>query len=379
MASKRKHGTQLTMIHLAPFLVRGPVSIVGGRRTLIVGLGLALGLGGIAFVPGGPLHGFGCRHCLVDAVPIGSRGYATGGEFAAHLSRADGSSQVLATIRQPFRRSGCWPGLLPGAAAAAVPLCLATKVSCSCWRCPSFFFLYSAYCTSCARCLGCWRCSPCGCWRRLWAVVVGSGSLGLGRVGCGGSIGAVWAKKALRSGIDRIPWTVRACGEKPGGGSHLRRRVQKSLSTEPGQSCAHAHSADLQTCRPWALGRSGPAAWWAGVNFGAPGGADSINRGVSFFSGVLARVHGWCASAVVHDTGGLGPDAPFLHRLPVPCRSPVCLSCIKAKSYNTRPPADASQLRGHYPRAPARCSSFLQARSRSPRFSQGPLPGSATP
>ena len=122
---------RLTMIHLAPFLVRGPVDVVGGRRTLIVGLGLALGPGGRVLVPGGPLHDFGCRHCLVDVVPIGSRGYATDVDFAAHLSRADGSSQVLATIRGPFRRSGCcssWLSavaprcccVLAGAAAAAV-------------------------------------------------------------------------------------------------------------------------------------------------------------------------------------------------------------------------------------------------------------------
>jgi len=115
------------MIHLAPLLAGGPVGVVGGRRTLIAGLGLALGLGGIGLVPGGPLHGCGCRHCLVDAVPIGSRGYATGVEFAAHLSRADGSSQVLATIRWPFRRSGCCSGWLPGAAAAAVSTRTRTK------------------------------------------------------------------------------------------------------------------------------------------------------------------------------------------------------------------------------------------------------------
>jgi hypothetical protein len=84
---------------------------VGGRCTLIVGLGLVLGPGGFALAPGRPLHGFGCRHCLVGTAPIGSRGYATGVQFAAHLSRADGSSQVLVTIRWRFRRSGCCSGV----------------------------------------------------------------------------------------------------------------------------------------------------------------------------------------------------------------------------------------------------------------------------
>jgi hypothetical protein len=137
VVGKDKNATQLTMIHLAPLLVWGPAGVVGGRCTLIVGPGLALGPGGFAFVAGRPLHGFSCRHCLVDAAPIGSRGYATGVEFAAHLSRADGSSQVLATIRWTFRRSGCWSEcfvvLVPPRGLPELLLC-----------CPSFSFPFPA-------------------------------------------------------------------------------------------------------------------------------------------------------------------------------------------------------------------------------------------
>jgi hypothetical protein len=141
-----KNATQLTMIHLAPLLVGGPAGVVSGRCTLIVGPGLAPGPGGLAFVAGRPFHGFSCRHCLVDAAPIGSRGYATGVEFAAHLSRADGSSQVLATIRWPFRRSGCCGGCFE---VLVPPRCLPALLLC----CPSFPFPFP--CCRCCRCLGC--------------------------------------------------------------------------------------------------------------------------------------------------------------------------------------------------------------------------------
>ena len=97
---------QLTMIHLAPFL-GSPLVVVCGRRALILGFGcLVLGFGGLGLAPSCPLHSSSCRHCLEDAVPIGSRGYAAGVQFVAHLSRADGSSQQLARSRGQFRRSG---------------------------------------------------------------------------------------------------------------------------------------------------------------------------------------------------------------------------------------------------------------------------------
>jgi len=90
------------MIHLAP-LLGGLVLVIGGGRLVILGLGVALGIGVLGLVPGRPLHSFYSRHCLVEPAPIGPRGYATGVEFVAHLSRASGSSQQLETIRSQFR------------------------------------------------------------------------------------------------------------------------------------------------------------------------------------------------------------------------------------------------------------------------------------
>jgi hypothetical protein len=118
------------MIHFAP-LLGGPVRAVGRRCTLIVGLGFVLGPGGSDLAPGRPLHGFGCRHCLVNAAPIGSRGYATGVEFAAHLSRADGSSQVLVTVRWLFRRSGCCSGVSRRCLVLLPALCVPAPNHCS--------------------------------------------------------------------------------------------------------------------------------------------------------------------------------------------------------------------------------------------------------
>lgn len=109
--------------------------VVGRRRMVILGLGVALGLDVLGLIPGGPLHGFGCRHCLVDSSPIGSRGYATGFEFVAHLSRAGGFSQQVATIQCQFRRCS--------AAAGGV---LAVVVLLSRSGFPCFFF--------CALCVG---------------------------------------------------------------------------------------------------------------------------------------------------------------------------------------------------------------------------------
>jgi hypothetical protein len=138
------------MIHLAP-LLGSPVGIVCGWRTPILGLGLALGLGGTAFVPARPLHGFGCRHCLVDAAPIGSCGYATDVEFAAHLSRADGSSQSLETIRGLLRRS---PGACCSvgcAAAAALLPDAAPMLLLSLPKCPRRLGCFAALIGGCAR------------------------------------------------------------------------------------------------------------------------------------------------------------------------------------------------------------------------------------
>lgn len=107
--------------------------VVGGRRMVILGLGVALGLDVLGLIPGGPLHGFGCRHCLVDSSPIGSRGYATGFEFVAHLSRAGGFSQQVATIQCQFRRCS---------AAAGGVLAVVVLLSRSGFPC-FFFFLRS--------------------------------------------------------------------------------------------------------------------------------------------------------------------------------------------------------------------------------------------
>lgn len=86
------------MIDLAPLLGRlvgairsgvasaGTIANRGHTLMMVASLvgGLPFGLGGPVLAPGRPIHGFGCRHCLVGAAPIGSRGYATGVEFAAH-------------------------------------------------------------------------------------------------------------------------------------------------------------------------------------------------------------------------------------------------------------------------------------------------------
>ena len=130
------------MIDLAPFL-RGCVGVLGGGRMVILGPGVAFGLGVLRLVPGGALHGFGCRHnCLVDWAPIGSRGYATGVEFAAHLSKAggfsqcasrrfDGRSDTPASLAWTRLRGLAWPECAPfrggrvhdGAAAAVDSNC----------------------------------------------------------------------------------------------------------------------------------------------------------------------------------------------------------------------------------------------------------------
>ena len=174
------------MIHLAPLLGR-PVGVVCSRRMLIPGRSLALGLEELGVASACPVHGFVCRHCLVDAVPIGSRGYATGVEFVAHLSRADGSSQQFVTIRWRFRRSG-WNLLLLLLFLLARPS-LPTFLLC----CPSFLLslLLAAPAVSAASSDGCgW----------LWSARVA----GLAVVSAGKATVAEY--KALRRAIDRIPW-----------------------------------------------------------------------------------------------------------------------------------------------------------------------------
>ena len=73
------------MNHLAP-LLRGLVFIMGGRRMVILGLGVVFGLEVLGLVPCRPPCSFYSRHCLVEATPIGPCGYATGVEFVAHLA-----------------------------------------------------------------------------------------------------------------------------------------------------------------------------------------------------------------------------------------------------------------------------------------------------
>ncbi|KAK0626984.1 hypothetical protein B0T14DRAFT_124053 [Immersiella caudata] len=101
------------MIHLAP-LLGGLVLVISRRRLVILGLGVAFGLGVLGLVPGRPLRSFYSRHCLVEPAPIGPCGYATGVEFVAHLSRASGSSQQLETIRSQFRGTSVARSLVTG-------------------------------------------------------------------------------------------------------------------------------------------------------------------------------------------------------------------------------------------------------------------------
>ena len=91
-----------TMIDLAP-LLGSLVGIISAGGVVILGLGVAFRLWPLGVSPACPLHSCCSRHCLVDRPPIGSRGYATGVEFVAHLSKAGGFSQKLETIRPLFR------------------------------------------------------------------------------------------------------------------------------------------------------------------------------------------------------------------------------------------------------------------------------------
>src|SRR4051794_37199923 len=89
--------SHVTMIDLAP-LLGSLVVVIGGGRMVILGLGVAFGLEALGLVPGRPHGTFFSRHCLEETTPIGPRGYATGVEFVAHLSRAGGFSQQFETI-----------------------------------------------------------------------------------------------------------------------------------------------------------------------------------------------------------------------------------------------------------------------------------------
>ena len=90
------------MINFAP-LLGGLVVVIGSRRMVILGLGVAFGLDVLSLVSAGCLGRSYSRHCLMEVTPIGRRGYATDVEFAAHLSRASGFSQQPETIRWKFR------------------------------------------------------------------------------------------------------------------------------------------------------------------------------------------------------------------------------------------------------------------------------------
>lgn len=99
------------MIDLAPLLGVLVGAVLGGRRMVIFGPGVvAFGLDVLGFIPGRPPHCFSSRHCLVESDPIGSRGYATGVEFAAHLSKAGGFSQRLSDNLMVYSEASRMPG-----------------------------------------------------------------------------------------------------------------------------------------------------------------------------------------------------------------------------------------------------------------------------